>query len=391
MTITAEACFVKLCACEPDPLARGVLRAAATRVEDWGAVVRIAEQHRVTAFVRRALVREDLPIPAPAAHALRRAVATYQALAMLLDAELARTTSALATAGIPVIVLKGPVLARSIYPDAALRPYGDIDLTVQEGDDTAAAATLRSLGYQEIPCGHEEARRARAWDISQGAAFHRMFIAETGGVQIDLHVDPLQLGLKPLCEAERWRRALPLPWLPNALTLCAEDQVVHLTVHAHKHGFNRLIWLKDLDLLLRSHGDRLDWHLIRSVARKEGVQASVWYSLHLARMIVNAPVPSLVLRELRPAPLVRWLYGAVWPPEQIAGLNGHMRRRAVQFLGADSTRGTLPSLILMGRRRTRASAAFHLATRRLGKRPADDAATGAADPAAKARLREDPT
>jgi hypothetical protein len=202
----------------------------------------------------------------------------------------------------------------------------------------------------------EAARLAHAGHVHEGAGFHRQFIAQDSGVMVEVHRDPLQLGLQPACEEGRWQRAIPVPELRGALMLCAEDQLVHLSLHAHKHGFERLIWLKDIDLLLRARGPRLDWALVHAVARREGVTGSVWYTLWLARLLLGTPVPPGQLRRFRPAPPVRILYRLVWPPDRIQELGGHMRRRAVQFHAAESLRGMAPTLILMGRRRTRVRA-----------------------------------
>jgi hypothetical protein len=138
--------------------------------------------------------------------------------------------------------------------------------------------------------------------------------------------------------------------------LCAEDQLVQLSVHLHKHGFSRLIWLKDVDLLLRASAGRLAWDHIVDQARREGVDGSVWYSLVLTHAILGTPVPAGVLARLRPSPLLHAVYRLVWPRTQITGLAGQMHRRAVQFDAADSWRGMLPSLLLMGRRRDRLTA-----------------------------------
>jgi hypothetical protein len=104
------------------------------------------------------------------------------------------------------------------------------------------------------------------------------------------------LGVRFSPEEARWERAVPARDVPGALMLSIVDQLVHLSVHVQKHGFNRLIWLKDIDLLLRI-GTEADW------------------------------------------------------------------RRAVQFHVADSWRGMLPSLVLLGHRRQRlksiADAVFH--------------------------------
>jgi hypothetical protein len=89
-------------------------------------------------------------------------------------------------------------------------------------------------------------------------------------------------------------------------------------------------------------------------------------------MLLAAPVPAAALDQLRPAMPLRLLYGLVWPAARIVDLEGFMRRRAVQFHAAESWRGTLPSLILMGRRAERAHAMLdalrHLGPRRLNPR-----------------------
>jgi len=126
-------------------------------------------------------------------------------------------------------------------------------------------------------------------------------------------------------------------------------------VRVHRHGCNRLIWLKDLDLLLRQPAP-LAWELVEALARGEGVSGSVWYSLLLAKRILASPVPARQLTRVAPAPPVRWLYRRLWPVQRVAALDGTMRRRAVQFHAAESWRGMLPALLLLGRRAKRVRA-----------------------------------
>jgi hypothetical protein len=341
---------------EPDVVRKGELGAAAAEVKDWASVAQIATRHRVAAYVRAASAREGLTLPAPVVSALQMAERFGMAMVMRLDLELARLVPALAAEGIPTTVLKGPALARTVYPDRALRPYGDIDLTIQEHHQDAAVQLLLDHGHTEVPDAGEDACRLHAARIDVVASLHRQFVSGDGQALVEVHADPLQLGLRPTCEAARWRRAVTVPGLAGALTLCPEDQIVQLSAHVHKHGFERLIWLKDLDAILRTYGDRIDWDLVEEVARTEGVLGSVWYSLHLAQVLLLAPVPWDVQDRLRPSALVRMLYGQIWPAARIADLQGFMRRRAVQFHGAESWRGALPSLVLMGRRADRARA-----------------------------------
>jgi hypothetical protein len=365
MRESTEAAFVLLCAREPQTLPRDALAAAAEAVGDWSAVTEIAGRHRVAALVLNAVTQSDLPIPANARQALLLMCTQARGQAMQLDRVLGPIARALAAEGIPVIVLKGPGLSRTAYAAASLRPYDDLDLLVRDCHEAAAAAVMTRFGFAEIPDEREEAWSASAGHSEATAHFHRRFCGIGGQLMIELHTDPLQLGLLPVCEQDRWQRAIALPGAPDVLTLCPTDQVVQLSVHAHKHGYSRLIWLKDIDRVLRAQGPEIDWETVVSVARREGITASVWFSLRLAERLLQTPAPAGILAALRPAPWIRALYRFTWPEESIATLNGRMRRRAVQVRGADSLRGTLPGLLLMGRRRTRAGAALHAGAHRL--------------------------
>jgi hypothetical protein len=363
MSRNPQAQFVLLSLREADSRPVGAVQRAAHAVTDWYAVPELAARHGVAAFVLRAAANEGISIPLAAFSTLRDITAQSRAKTMSLDLVLMQTTPKMAAAGLPVIVLKGPALSRTEYPTAALRPYDDLDIVVKEQDEEAAAALLTSSGYREMPSGIERAWQAAGEQLPETAPFHRQFRGDRNGAMFELHTDPLQLGLSPVCENDRWIRSLPLPQVPGASMLCPEDQLVHLCLHAHKHGFSRLIWLKDLDLVLRSSGYYLDWNLVLSVARREGVAGSVWYGLRLAKMLLGTPVPPQVWGSFRPVPWIRALYGLAWPAEGVGNLAGQMRRRAVQTRGAESWRGTLPSLIWMGRRRTRLRTALRVHTR----------------------------
>jgi len=356
--MTPEARFITLCAREAEAVLPGELHTSAGAVRDWAQVPSAAFQHRVTAFVVRAIERERLAVPEDALRALRQASLMMIAHAMHIDTELQRVLSALAGREIPAIVLKGPALARTIYSKRALRPYNDFDLTVHHQDEEAAVETLLVCGFREVIQPLDEACRNHLGHGDGVEAFARLFETPNLRATMDLHVDPLQLGLKSAWTAECWRRTQPVPGLTDALMLCPEDQLIQLSIHAHKHGFSRLSWLKDLDLLVRTHGDALDWDLVTRAVREAGAQSSIWLALSLAERVLATPVSAHVLAELRPSWPVRALYGLVWPTSGIANLQGQMRRRAIQFSPGESLRGMLPGLVLMGRRRDRAHAAL---------------------------------
>src|SRR5690606_23978903 len=64
-----------------------------------------------------------------------------------LYAELASVLGALNNEDIPVVVLKGPVLAETHYPDASLRPYRDVDILIREEHLARVSAIVSARGY----------------------------------------------------------------------------------------------------------------------------------------------------------------------------------------------------------------------------------------------------
>ena len=364
MRISPEARFITRCVRAPDGLLPRELEQIAQTVQDWQAVAELAASHGVVGWVRQSVARDGVPIPPFVADGLRSAALAQVAHIARLDDALTKILAALRAADLPVILLKGPVLSRLVYPDPSLRPYSDIDLNVREPDEERVSELLLGTGLVEVPHGAEVERQLHAHHVHGGAAYHRVFMAPGGGVMVELHLDPLQMGLRPTREAARWERAQPVTVWPGALMLSLEDQLIQLSVHVHKHGFSRLIWLKDIDLLVRANADTLDWHAVLAGARAEGLTSSVWYTLWLASQLFGTPIPAGPLRALAPMPPVRWLYYLVWPPDGVANLHGHMRRRAVQFLAADSWRGMLPNLVLMGRRGARLRAIASAVLRR---------------------------
>jgi len=348
---TAEARLLVLSTREPSARDARQVQAAVQAVRDWDRLIRLASHHGVTAHARRALAASDSGIDDEVQDRLKQDEIADVAGVLLLDVALARALDALDRRDVRAIVLKGPVLARRVYDAAAFRPYHDVDLVVRPEQLEIASRTIVELGFVEIPY---EAEVARVAFESSGAEepFHRMFVSATDRAMVEVHADPLQLGLKPKAEEDRWRRAIPAPELgARALALCDEDQLVQLCVHAHKHGFSRLIWLKDLDLFVRRLGSSIDWRIVDDVSRREGVRASVWYSLSLARDLLGTPLTPA--RHMAPTPAVRAMYELIWPRRVVADLDAGMRRRAVQFHVAESWRGTLPTVVLMGRRADR--------------------------------------
>jgi Uncharacterised nucleotidyltransferase len=108
---------------------------------------------------------------------------------LMLDAAAVACVSALRTEGIRAILLKGPVTARWLYPDAGVRDYMDVDLLVARTEFGRALRILQRLGYRDTQAGrspNETPPHARALildrppDAGRGSRF-------PPGLAVDLH------------------------------------------------------------------------------------------------------------------------------------------------------------------------------------------------------------
>ena len=349
--ISPEADFLTYCC--GDGMSRepsGVDRRAAA-VQNWRRVIEMCESHRIAPLLLSQLDENgrDACVPDSAAGELRSLAVLGVALATRLRAALREILFGLDREGASVIVLKGAALVALVYDDPSLRPSEDIDLLCTEEDFERVSRVLLSQGYH----GEDDPTLPRRHSHEE-TYFERHFFSPDGLVHVELHVDSIKLGVKPRHSELLWQKALQIDVEgAPALALSVDDQVVMLSVHLHRHGFSRLIWFKDIDLIIRRHRDELDWETILAAAEAEGAGSSLWLTFRFLDQIFGTPVPAWVVKRLRPNPFIRWAFSRIWPEREVLDLNGESKRRAVQFSVLESLRGTIPSLLLMGRRRAK--------------------------------------
>jgi hypothetical protein len=83
-------------------------------------------------------------------------------------------------------------------------------------------------------------------------------------------------------------------------TLCAQDLLLVLCVHAAKHVWVQLSWLCDIAQLAKS--PQLDWNAIQDDARHLGIERIVSLNLLLAHKLLGAPLPPRIQKRLRDDP-----------------------------------------------------------------------------------------
>lgn len=266
---------------------------------------------------------------------------------MMCESVLGALLATAASQGIEVLVLKGAALANDLYPRPELRPYSDLDILCRPADFPRLAAALLDAGYR-----HEEPDDAAGLEPPLDTSRRRSFLDQSGDVLIELHLDVLGLGIPPRHRGDFWREARAIEAGPLRLrTLSPTHQLLHLAVHVHAHCYSRLIWLIDLDLLIRRHGEAIEWDRLMALARDEGVGVALRHVLATAHAILGTPIPTLpppTAGERRMA----ICYRRLWPLTRVRRLERSEHHRLLRFQpGTGDPRDIVYALLLLGRRR----------------------------------------
>lgn len=147
--------------------------------------------------------------------------------------------AALAAAGIPSILLKGPSIAGWLYEADELRPYGDSDFLVPLPQWDAACAVLSSLGFrpQWSDMAHPNLGSYSSFAFKRGE--HD---------SVDLHAT--LSGLRADCDSV-WRMLAAAPETQRVLyaelpVLALPARTMHLALHASQHYGHEGTPTKDL-------------------------------------------------------------------------------------------------------------------------------------------------
>ena len=211
---------------------------------------------------------------------------------------------------IPVIPLKGPALAASIYGDVALRQFSDLDILVHEQDVLRAKDLLRSQGYQ--PRGQQTSAQETA---ALQVRFHSQFVSPDSKVLVELHwrlidwqfpfpfdLDRLWEHLEPVSLAGTMVRGLP-----------PEDLLLFLCVHGSKpsHRWGQLGRICDVAELVRVH-QGLDWEQVIAQAGKLGSERRLLLGTLLAGDLLGTALPEKVRLRIQTDPLAQSLAAHVY-------------------------------------------------------------------------------
>ncbi|HHQ48682.1 MAG TPA: hypothetical protein ENK19_07345 [Acidobacteria bacterium] len=278
----AQTLLLRTCLLEPG--------AAREAFAEWiritgGSVERLAagpDGARSLGPVLWAALRDDPAGPRPVQTYLRAAAAREQARAKVYGALCREVFDALETAGVPFLVLKGALLAWSVYGEPWHRHCHDLDLLVRPEDMSRAVRAVAEAGFTGAD---PAARRPEA--------------VHPSGLPVVLHPAPhpaphYNRGMEAL-----WREASPRTVAGCRVLAPPEHEILlHVLVHAvtgsHRNG---LLWATDAGSLLARHPG-LDWDAFVARARESGAAVLLSPSLEFLGRELAAPVPPGVIDAL---------------------------------------------------------------------------------------------
>jgi len=203
--------------------------------------------------------------------------------------------------GIPLILLKGPHLAHTVYDHPHERIYGDLDILVKPDDFNKAARIL--LGNKFTLLEDNEKNLA-----TMAQTNHWAFLSRSEQM-IELHRGFTGMERHPV-DLDSWfaRAEVFLYGQTPAKGLGAEDLLCHLCLHIGKSFFYLIEpkHIRDLDVLIRRR--KIDWNAFVSRCKETRSKTIAFYCLSAAMAQFGTPIPYEVQHALRPSKWRRaWL------------------------------------------------------------------------------------
>jgi len=234
--------------------------------------------------------------------------AEAQALAMWElrhQAVLGQTLRALADEGTKPLLIKGTALGYSLYDDPVQRTRADTDLLIPPLAAKTAERTLLRLGFDRVPSAPSY----------QATYILRLTDGTSHALDVHWRINNSELLARLLPYEELTGSAQPVaalgthalaPSLMHSLLIAC----MHRATHRHNpyhvageshHEPDRLIWLRDIDLLARAL-TKEQWRELGTAATTKGLSATCLEGLQLAARSFHTPLPANALKSLSGTP-----------------------------------------------------------------------------------------
>jgi hypothetical protein len=279
--------------CGPEAAAVSALSA-----QDWHNLLALSTIQRVTSLLWHRLKQKNLEtlVPETTAAQLRESFRHNTMNNMRLNGELRLLLLKLNAENIPLILLKGIVLANTVYENIGLREMNDIDVLTQPDDLQRIADILTGMGYKPL--------QPFRTDVTIQTAYHLPGFIKKGHAKIEVHWTITHPNTNYSIEPHGlWKRAVPVQISGcQTLMLSPEDLFLHLCLHtSYLHPFTfGLRPFCDIAETIDHFGSALNWETVVERAISQHWQRGVYLALQMAVELAGASVPDHVMEKLQP-------------------------------------------------------------------------------------------
>jgi hypothetical protein len=260
----------------------------------WPNLLNLVDRHRTAPLIYRNLRHHGKKVPAPIMELLRSRFESNARRGLANAAELVGLYTRFQQNCIPVIPLKGSILASQIYGNLALRHAGDLDLLVAPQLVELADQLLHQNYHRLMPNFQlTPAQRQRFVRLMHHFGYQhtrkRLSLELHWRPFYDQHNAPLDV-TRLLSRATAVNVAgVPLPGLS------LPDNILYLCGHGGNHFWVRLFWLVDVAEIIRQNR-AIDWGQIIAAANAAGLLRQLVLGVVMAHKLLDAPFPA----EIRP-------------------------------------------------------------------------------------------
>jgi len=265
-----------------------------------------------------------------------------------INRNIRQVLSALNESGIDYLVVKGPAIAQSLFPEQNLRVYNDLDIIIREKNWGDFAELLFKLGYSVLAGQPVPPPKV----IPQETDHETEYINAEGTFRVEAHYDDiLRTGLMAKNAEGFWQRSICQSMDNTPLrTLCLEDHLIYLCAHAHHHAYSRLNWFTDIALIVRNKADQMDWQMLASTVLSEEAQVPVYYTLHFLERLMGIRVSAAFMNAIKPDAFRQRMHDLFMPPEKVLSFQP-LPKFMFSFYFWPLYQRLLPDLMVMGRRK----------------------------------------
>jgi hypothetical protein len=199
---------------------------------------------------------------------------------------------------IKILLFKGPATDNFIY-DGFLRPRLDLDIAVRDQDLAALEQGVRGVGYTYF-------ENAKDYPIPEYLN-SRLFVPQSNDL-VSLHVHKHLINNMfltvdrtfPMDMEDVWEEIEPFKDYHYINMLKPELNIIYLCEHGLKHDFDQIVFLYEIERLIRNYQGKFDWKKLVALAESSGLGRVVYYGLYFIKEVLSADIPREAIEELKP-------------------------------------------------------------------------------------------